>query len=316
MSVLTGDVLADVLIVSRPQTVAAPLHLLPGTSMQWVGADGSTWDLTGPGTTVELLAGARGHDEPAPFTEWASTAPAVPGVRHRGSRVEAAEPLWPVLVSATSWDTLRDTLQAWWASLHPDNPGMWTVTQPDGTRRTLMCCLRRVEVVHEVDPLKTGRARFDIYLRADEGLWAGDPVLSPLWRVPDPVPFVDTGTGAPPFHISRAQTTASASMTNPGDVEAWPRFTITGPTTDTTTMTVAGQDVAFPAVADGDVVSIDYDPRRQTATNAAGDDVTPDLAAHEFRPIAPRATVPVGIDITGTGSVRASIVPRFWRGIG
>ena len=316
MSVLGGEILADVLVVSRPQAAVDGPDLLPGTGMTWTGADGSTWDLTGPDAPVRLLAGVTGHDEAPPFTEWSSTAPAVPGVRHRGSRVEQREAFWPVLVSSASWESMRDTLEAWWASLHPDAPGMWTVTLPDGSRRSLPCCLRRVEVGHEVDPFETGRARFDVYLRSDEGLWVGAPVLSPIWRIPDPVPFVDTGTGAPPFHISRAQTAASASMSNPGDVDAWPTVTITGPTTEATLVTIAGQDVSFPPVAEGDVVIIDYDPRRQTATNAAGDDVTPDLVAHEFRPIPARQTVQVGIDITGAGSVRAAIVPRFWRGVG
>lgn len=302
--------MGHVQLVTPPTGPVVPVRPLPGLRHTWTGPDGSTWDLTaGP---VRLGAGARGWEAPAPATRWSSRSPRIPGSTHLGSRIEDGQPFWPVSVHAATWEDVDDVVGAFLDSLDPDAPGAWTVTRPGAAAgRTLMCKLLTVEPVHELDPYATGRARFDVYLVADEGLWRGAPVLSPTWRVPDPVMFFP----GPPWHLSRDVTTASATLTNPGDLPAWPVWTITGPTTDVVELTLNGHTIAFPIVDAEDVVRIDTDPRRQSAYNAAGDRVTAQLVEHDWSPVPARSTVPVDVVLEGDGAVNATLIPRYRRGV-
>src|SRR4051794_20935668 len=103
--------------------------------MTWTGADGSVWDILHG--DVYLRSGVRGLGMPA-FEDFTSTSAGGPGQSHRGWRAGARDVFWPVTVNkrgaGVGWLELD---RAWWASLSPDMPGTWTVTQEDGARRHL-----------------------------------------------------------------------------------------------------------------------------------------------------------------------------------
>lgn len=302
------------ILASPPPVRAEADTAWPGVAETWTGWDGSVWDLTTGQQGVTMLKGARGYKR-ADVRRYSSELSQAAGSRHRGHRVLDGAAFWPVRVASRAGSQAWVDLDAaWWRTMRPDQPGMWTVTGPTGLSRSLMLRYagREDEQFH-THPAKIGRAVYGIHLLADDPYWTGAPVLSPLWRVPGGTSFIPTAAegGALPFRISPAQTAASATLTNPGDVDAYPVWTITGPTTGVTEITVAGRTIGYPALADGQWVRIDTDPRRQTARRDNGSNVVNLLTAHDFAPIPPGVGVQVEIELAGAGSVQGSFTPRY-----
>ena len=185
------------------------------------------------------------------------------------------------------------------------------MTQPSGETRTLVCRLtRESDTAWEWDPVKAGVSVHEFYLAAEDPYWQGAPLVR-SWGSGEPVDFFGT-TGGPPFFISRSSTIDTASVRNPGDVRAWPRWRIDGPTTSVE-LGVGSSVVEVPfAVADGAYLTVDTSPTAQTAILSDGTDKTGDLGAVEFAPIEPGAEVPLSLVMSGTGTVTATITPRFY----
>lgn len=285
-----------------------------GFTLTWAGWDGSSWDLTGVDVDGVLLgAGVRGMHMPA-VQRYASESPSVDGSRWRGRRTAEREVFWPLWVQhgarGQSWVDLD---RAWWRTMDPDRPGLWTVTQPSGESRSLLCRWTSGADGFEMDPALVGWASYEVYLVAEDPYWQGTPVVR-SWAPAAPVDFFDTaGDGAPPFHLSSSVTLETATMSNPGDVEAWPVWRIDGPTT-TVEVGAGGTVVEVPfAIADGDSLTIDARPSAQTAVLADGTDVTDDLGAVGFAPIAAGAAVALSLDMVGAGVVTCSLTPRYYR---
>lgn len=302
------------ILASPPPVRVSTGSAWPGVQETWTGWDGSVWDLTAGLQGVTLLKGARGYKR-AGIRRYSSELAQVAGSRHRGHRVLDGDAFWPVRVAtAAGSQAWVDLDAAWWRTMRTDTPGMWTVTGPGGQSRSLMLRYAgREDEQYVTHPAKIGRAVYGIHLVADDPFWTGAPILSPLWKVPGGKSFIPTAAqgGALPFRISPAQTAAAATLTNPGDVDAWPVWTITGETTDTTTITVDGRTLGYPALADGQSVRIDTDPRRQTARREDGSNVAHLLTEIDFAPIPPGVGVQVEIELTGAGSVQGSFTPRY-----
>lgn len=118
--------------------------------------------------------------------------------------------------------------------------------------------------------------------------------------------------GAPLLRIASGSQLSSAVMTNEGDVEAWPVWTITGPLTSVT-VGVDGRTVQWNvALVASDILVIDTDPTVQSAWKN-GVDVTSQLGTADFAPIPAGQDRPLSLAMSGTGSVEASITPRYYR---
>lgn len=149
-----------------------------------------------------------------------------------GSRLRHAQPLsrsiiWPLRVEA---DTHQEFTARWRALARAitrtsrDGPGILEIARPDGTRR-------QIPVYYE--------AGFEGLGRGTAGLFWDIAVLQWYCEDPyflDPVPQVvhrELAAGAdyldPYPSVSSSQVLGVTSVTNPGDVPVWPRWTITGP---------------------------------------------------------------------------------------
>lgn len=279
--------------------------------MSWTGWDGSEWDLTNPKSGVFLTGkGVEGLGMPS-HQAWIGESPATHGQYYRGHVVEARPVFWPVyLFSGKGTAEWLELDRAFWRSLQPGKHGTWSVSTPTGGTRSLSC--RFVDDGrHTVDrdPMVRGWASYGVSLIADSPFWVGLPVRR-TWAQSDAVSFY--GAGAPVFNISSGSQLASAKITNEGDLEAWPVWTIKGPVTSVT-VGVDGATVQWNvALTADDTLVIDTDPTVQCAW-LNGVDVTSQLGTANFAPIPAGEELPLSLTMAGTGSVEAAITPRYYR---
>jgi hypothetical protein len=200
---------------------------------------------------------------------------------------------------------------AFWHTMHPDKAGVWSVTGPKGVRS--LTCVYDNDGGHSMDMMPTlrGWEKYGIYLAAEQPYWSGDPVRR-TWAQSAPVDFFGGVNKAPIFHISSGSSLATAAMTNEGDVDAWPVWSITGPTTSVT-VGVGGRTVTAPiTIAEGSTLVIDSDPVKRSAL-LDGVNVYKQLSSWNFAPIPPGQNMELSLSMAGTGSVMAEITPRYFR---
>lgn len=309
---------------------APPLPVNPwqGMNATWTGWDGSLWHLNDPSGGVFLeLKGVEGLGKPS-RTQWVQSSPSVPGQFFRGAIANARPIFWPLFVY--SEDGTEDWIsidQAFWRTMHAEKYGTWTVTRGNGAARSLRC--RFVDDgshAFEMDPFQNGWAAYGVKLVADQPFWAGDPVVS-AWRAATATDFFNGSAKAAPFNIASGSTLSTATMTNPGDEDAWPEWTIIGDSSTASVGVGASQTVVPFTIPAGKAVVIDTDPTVQTAvmydyTPAAGQvpavfanpaDRTADLGASAFAPIPAGQDRALSISMTGGGSIQAKITPLYER---
>lgn len=162
----------------------------------------------------------------APVFELVTDPLARGGVNLRFVRAQPARITWPLYI----WgDTHMQLVQRWRAlrkafllTLHRQTPGVLRVARPDGTAREI-------------------QAYYEDGFAGEPGeAWMfTKPVLTLMcpdgfWRdaVDTIVPFsygIGTSFLAPYPQTSPSQVLGSTTISNSGDVEAWPRWTVTGP---------------------------------------------------------------------------------------
>lgn len=300
---------------------AAPPYVPPpppspwvGHDMVWHGVNGTTWSLSDPRSGIVMLRdGVVGLHLPA-WDRWTSDSPAVAGQRFRGTRVTAREVTFGVHVwSDVDSQAWLERDRAFWRSFSPDAAGTWEVVAPDGQQRFLDCRLMSdggYEYGHS--PARHGWATYPINLVADSPFWYSEPVTR-SWGEGDPVEFFDEG-GSPPVHISASSTLADAEMPNPGDVNAWPKWTVTGPCTGAT-VTVDGGTISIPELVAGDTLVIDTDPTRTSAVKNGSQNVANQLTEWDPRPIRPGAAAQITVVKTQMAELECEITPRYYRAI-
>ena len=304
---MTNIAFADLPVVPAP-----PVNPWHRSVMTWTGWDGSEWDLSQPRGGVFLTGqGVEGLGMPE-HQAWVGTSPSVHGQFYRGFVVEPRQVFWPIyLYSDVGSEAWLELDRAFWRSLQPGKHGAWTVVTPKGGRRFLSC--RFVDDGrHSVrmDPMLRGWASYGVSLIADNPFWTGEPARR-TWSQSNGVNAFDAGPDYA-LRISSASQLSTAAMTNEGDLEAWPVWTIKGPATSVT-VGVDGATVQWTVqLFEGDTLVIDTDPTVQSAW-LNGVDVTSQLGSADFAPIPAGHELPLSLTMAGTGSVEAAITPRFFR---
>jgi hypothetical protein len=307
-----------VLYAAAPEVIPPPpepVKDITPISHVWEAWDGFTWDLTTGISGVYLRAGVRGLTMP-PVIRYTQKSPAVAGSLYRGSTVDEREVFWPVKVyedeGSQSW---IDHNRRWWRTLLPNVTGDWVVTQPGGETRRLT--LRYVDDgqfawgAEDPDPEIMGYANYGITLVAERPFWTGVP-RQVTWVGTTPVDFLDPPGSTDVIYISANSSVFGAQIENPGSVDAWPTWVIYGPCTDVN-VGVGTRLVNMPIdLTSGQWVRIETDPTSQTAVNHAGTDVTGLLGTADFAPVPPGAPSPLSVEMTGTGTVIASIIPNYY----
>lgn len=303
------------LILSEPPfTPGRDVAQWDSMSVEWIDAFGNVWDLAnGIGGVFLQRTGTEGLHNPI-ITKYSSKSRAVPGNRNRGWRAEERPVFWPVLVysdeGSRAW---RDVYRAFFRSIHPKNEGTWRVGYAGESRELRLTGVYRDGAEFGTDPLALGYQMFGIPLEAAQPYWTGTPVVRGPWSAPAPMPFFDAA-GSPPFHISEATSFGNAAVDNPGDVDAYPVWTVQGPLTSVR-LGVESLVIEVPfQVAAGETLTVDTDPRNVTAT-LNGLDVTPALGFQPFAAIPAGERVPVQVSATGAGSVTCTLTPLYFRAL-
>jgi hypothetical protein len=285
--------------------------------MSWTGWNGDRFELLSYVSPVRAAPGVRGLTWPE-HQLWSSSSPAIAGQNHRGSRVLPRECLLPVWVLSDAGSLAWvGTDREFAAALHPDKPGVWEVTHPDGMKRKLACRVTDDGAGSlSLDPTGSGWLGYQLALIADQPYWEGEPVVR-QWVNATPVNFfggVPGGSG-PPFDVGPGSTISGATITNPGDVDAYPVWSIAGPWT-TVQVGTAGRTATVTAnVPAGQSRIIDTRPDRLTVVDQSGVDRINELSATSdlLAPIPAGEQVPLSLSMTGTGAVTAAITPLYRR---
>jgi hypothetical protein len=276
------------------------------------GGDGRTWDLNnGP---VVLLAGVQQLlGGTAPITHWWKQAPMVDGARRSGMRTERQDLPLPVKTVGASWQAWRSIDSDFFESISPDNGELViTIIAPDRQSRSLRAWyVDNGDVEDVLDPLMRRRKSYVLELSA-EPFWEGAVVRPLPFKVGAEAPFFP----GPPFHIAESTSTQKATVTNPGNLPVWPRYTITGPATSWTVGIGTSVISSIVPLGSGDKVLIDSEPGQRTILNQAGDRVFKNMTDADFAPIPPGVNVPLVATINGystASSVAVEFTPLYRR---
>lgn len=231
-------------------------------AVTWIAPDGTLWPLTTPPTGVKTLA-ATNHGAAAPILLTTDSNPRG-GVVLRHTQPQARTLIWPVQVRGathmqfiTRWRALGDAF----TQTEDFGPGTLRITRPDGSSR-------EIRALYESG--WEGEPRFG-------WLW-DNAVLSllcedPYWRAVAPVTITREHSDPADFYdpyasISSGQVLGETTVTNPGEVRAWPVWRLTGPLAGfTATNNDTGEAFSFdptwdggPALAVGETATIITDP--------------------------------------------------------
>lgn len=237
-------------------------------TMVWVEPDGTTRDLTA-GVDTKVLSGRVGaFMPPVAFVE--DTVPLQPGARLREVRFRPREVDLVMMAQAASASALRTLLRS---SLHWFDPtrgeGTLRVQVDGGIERELRCRYAGGLELSE-SQRENGRIwqKFVLTLRAVDPFWYGRNAIVATYLA------ATGGSFFPilPLRLASSTIFADAIVTNAGDVEAWPVWTITGPGSGLvlSNQTTNKRLALTQALLGGETVTIDTRPGQKTVRKNDG----------------------------------------------
>lgn len=290
----------------------------PRTSVSIIGVDGSSWDLTGPGSTATLVDGLSGLHLPKTSQLWSKTARR-PGQTWRGSRLESREFTVKVAVGDSDapyrrGDDWRTLDSQFWQALSTD--ALATLRVNDRYLRFRLD--DNEDPVFAQDPALLGNAVYSIDCIADRPEWMGDQISKAFaYNALANQNYYGGSTGlGPPFYIGEAGIFDSAAVPNPGDLPAYPTWMIVGPATRVT-FGVGNRTTTLPfSLNVGDQVIIDTEA--QMIRDQQGNNLWPQIGYTpvNLAPIPPGDPSPVVIAMDGAeagASVTVSLIPLYRR---
>lgn len=284
---------------------------MPDQAFGWVDADGTLTALrVGNGIAVgEAVTGRFGPS--MRFT--LETVPLQPGQRFRQVQHGLADLSIPVVFYPATATALRALLRDWAHRLDPvRGDGALRVTAPGGDQREIICRysdgLERL-VEDDVSDLY-GHARAVLHFVTEQPYWqdASDTVQS--WTL-----LSSLATFFPffPLRLSGSEVFADATVTNDGNVEAWPVWTIGGPGSSPILRNLTtGDMLSLPVtLLAGESVTIDTRPGAKTVTKQDGTSLFGSLASPPA--LWPLAQGSNSIRIEMSGATSVSSVTLTWR---
>lgn len=281
------------------------------TRLTLVGTDGHVWDLLNRSSPVQLVGGLGGLHLASGTSRWTTTSRRS-GRTWRGATSDYRKFSMQVRVADVDlpWrtgDDWRDLDASFWAGLRQDASSALVFN--DG--RTLTFRLDDDnEMDFPTDPARLGKAIYTIACVADRPEWVGDPLAATFAYSADPGTNyygATLTTQGPPFNISAPPLSGTKYVDNPGDVPAYPTWTVTGPFSSAS-LTLGSATISIPfSRSAGQQVIIDSE--RATITDANGATLWPQMgsAAVDLSPIPP-GHQPVGITVNDASDGSAVVV--------
>jgi hypothetical protein len=277
-----------------------------------------------PTGTAHVLDGSAGVAELvgrsgfglAPAQLVSDPVPLQPGARLRQVNVQPRPILLPLFVQGSTpaeFRQRRDAVAQWFSPTRGD--GRLQHTRPDGTVREVVCRCQ------QLDWAENEQSATPLSQDAVATLVAHDP----YWY--STIDALSTYTlGAPagnfltnpffPLNLSNATVLAHALITNPGDVDAWPVWTIHGPGDDPSLIngTTGERITLFSHFIIGQTVVIDTRPGIKSVSDALGTNLVSILSNDTtLFPLVPglnRVEIQLG-NATAASSVTLSYAARF-----
>jgi hypothetical protein len=247
-------------------------------TLTWVDADGVAHDLT-DANGARLLKGVEGRFMP-PVSFIEEEVPLQPGARLRRPKTLPREVTLPVLFQAADASAMRAALRAWLRELNVDKgPGILRVLAPGGDTRELNCMYAGgLEIVENDATAAPTWQRAVLVFRAVDPYWYDGADTTETFTLGAPAatffPFF-------PLSLSASEVLAADAVDNGGDVDAWPRWVITGPGTDPVLKNITtGETLALTyELAAGETITIDTAPGAKTIVGPDGSSIFEDLTA-------------------------------------
>ncbi len=240
------------------------------SKVEWLGPDGSVWDLH-DGRSTFLLHGVAGFGA-APRSVVSDVLPSG-GALVRSTTVGPRTVTLPLHLRTDSMDQFLATfpllLRSFTATAR-SGPGQLRVTRPDGSVRTLVCFY---SAGLDADDGR-GLPRTTVALQ----LFAPDPFWTETVTRHVSFPYVPARPYLAPFlTVAPSQALGSAAVMVDGSVETFPTWRLTGPFTQATLSNGSDSFTANATCAAGEVWTIDTRPSVASATSSTGANLIPYL---------------------------------------
>lgn len=315
--------MAAIVLADQRAPDYVPPPLWPGIDSWWEAPNGDTWNLVNGSSGICLRPGTRGFGNPE-YESHQEELPGLGGATFLGTRAKPREVFWVLAVYEP--DSAQEFLMhdaKFWDTMDPDEFGWWYVKTPLGQQRRLRVRFRdEGNTSWDFLPGTMDWTSYGLYLEATEQpLWEGETITVAF----DPPTVTDFfgPDGGPPFTIGSGSSTETATISNPGQADAWAVWRIQGPMTSVTVGSVGRSTVIPINVPAGRTLIIDTDPRTATArlgtwnsssqTLTGWTNVMRQIGITNFAPIPKGKNVPLTLNAVGSGQISATITPLYRR---
>ncbi|MEU6765906.1 phage tail family protein [Streptomyces sp. NPDC046853] len=276
---------------------------------------------SGAWPAMVLQPGASGLDLP-PFALHMDDSPNLDGSTVRGARASARPVLLPIFVYGIDRKTLREFKAKLANALNPKfGYSVLTFIEQNGEPRRLRCYYTGgMEGNEAVGASGFTWISYGIQLTAADPWFYGDTELAADWSFGSAQPFL--GNPFLPLKLTKG-TASSGTLTidNPGDIEAWPVWQITGPLKrfrftgpDGTSFGIPAQTGNIDALRVGRTLTVDCRPGYKTVTDDQGTIYFPLMEANPSLWSVPPGKSTAKADLlagSGTPSVKVTVYPRY-----
>lgn len=285
-----------------------------GEEIPLTGSQGKDWP------AIMIQAGAQGLDMP-PVELHADASPNLHGSIYRSARYAQREVMIPVYIHGIDRRTLRQLKDRLIDALDPMNGYcVLKFMEADSRPRYLYAYYKGgVEGDEGEDSAGFRWTRFGIQLTAFDPWFYSDQVQVAEWKFGQGEAFLSTEKSLLPLRIEKGMvSTPDLSVYNPGSVEAWPVWELTGPVRGFK-FSFNGQSFEIPAsgtdvVAAGRTLTIDTRPGYKTLKDDQGKNYWSSLGANPQLWSIPKGWSSISVEMapgSGASSLRLSFRPRF-----
>jgi hypothetical protein len=272
---------------------------------------------------IVLMPGATGLDAP-PFELHADDSPNLDGGIFRDARAVSREIMLPIFLYGVDRRTIKSMKSRLRSSLNPKK-GFCVLKfmEGDGVPRYLRCYYKSgMEGSETEDQAGFKWQKYGLQFTAYEPYFYSDDVQVAQWFFGAVEPFLKPSESLFPLRINAGSLAGDVvSVTNPGDVEAWPKWELSGPIKAFEFTGPEGHSFGIdPAIDGSDIVPlgrtliVDTRPGFKTVRDDQGTNYWPLLKAQpELWPI-PDGDSECTVSITPgapSAQVRLSFQPRY-----
>lgn len=283
-------------------------------TFEWIDADGASLTISGPTvTTYQVDMPASGRYMPKIRVQ-ADGVPGQPGGRLRRADHDVRDFVLPLSVAAVSESNLRTLLRDLMYRMDPTRgQGKIRVTSPVGDQREITCLYAAgLEGDEKEDVTGPQFQAFPLAFTAYDPYWYDVSAISETFTTSAVAVFFPIF----PLRLTASQLVVDDSVTNNGDVDAWPVWTITGPGSSIKLVNLTtGQYIYFPDVALGndETIVIDTRPNIKSVLLGDGTNMYPELDPASFLWSLRKGANAIRLEMTGANYATSSLTISFYQ---